>query len=66
MAGTMRFLGGLPGQALALLRARLGPPLAQSAERRLSLGESTQSVSDVWSSGSLRVVNDFLDSEDST
>ena len=66
MAGTIRFLGGLPGQALALLRARLGPPPAPPAERRLSLGDSTQSILDVWSSGSSMAVNDFLDPGDLT
>ena len=66
IAGTIRFLGRLPGQALALLRARLGTPPAPPAERRLSLGDSTESISDVWSSGSSMADNDVLDSGNST
>ena len=64
MAGTIRLLGGLPGQALALLRASLSPPPVLTAERRLWLGDSTQSLSDIWDSGSSTVVNDSLDSRD--
>ena len=57
VADTMRFLSRLSGRAWALLRAPWGPPHAPPSPPA-SDGDSTQSLSDIASSGSLTAVED--------